>query len=171
MLPSNTQLEAEANTGALYQVTTSAGAADGPHTAPEDQTFHWSDGHHEITKKLSFSATDYELAMEASASLDGKPITPHRNRLAWWVWHDGAVYKSSATRERLLPNGRLKLSLPAIQKAGRFPRIRASTPNSLAPPEPLGIEDQFFTAAFIPDGGDVTLWHFTQYHTTSGGSE
>ena len=27
-----------------------------------------------------------------------------------------------------------------------------------------GIEDQFFTATFIPDGTDLSLWHWTQWH-------
>ena len=35
----------------------------------------------------------------------------------------------------------------------------------------LGIEDQFFTAAFMPDGSDLSLWHWTQFHNISNGSE
>jgi YidC/Oxa1 family membrane protein insertase len=35
----------------------------------------------------------------------------------------------------------------------------------------LGIEDQFFTAAFIPDGADLTLWDWYQTHNISNGSE
>ncbi|MGC1965952.1 MAG: membrane protein insertase YidC, partial [Candidatus Acidiferrales bacterium] len=36
------------------------------------------------------------------------------------------------------------------------------------PLEFTGIEDQFFTAAFLPDGTDVSLWHWMQNHTTTG---
>jgi YidC/Oxa1 family membrane protein insertase len=32
------------------------------------------------------------------------------------------------------------------------------------PMEYLGIEDQFFTAAFLPDGAQLSLWHWTQDH-------
>ena len=32
------------------------------------------------------------------------------------------------------------------------------------PMEYLGIEDQFFTAAFLPDGAELSLWHWTQDH-------
>ena len=32
------------------------------------------------------------------------------------------------------------------------------------PMEYLGIEDQFFTAAFLPDGTELSLWHWTQDH-------
>ena len=59
MLP-DTQLESEANS-ALYQVTSGTAEADGTIRAPATITFHWSDGHLDITKKLGFS-TDYELS-------------------------------------------------------------------------------------------------------------
>ncbi len=166
MLP-DTQLESQANTAALYQVTTSAGAVNGTLTAPVDVTFHWSDGHLDITKKLSFS-TDYQLAVEASASLDGKPVAPIG--IAWrGGFGDRAVYKAAQLVSVYYQTGG-KLSLLQYKKLG-VPSNQSQYAEQPGSMEFLGIEDQFFTAAFIPNGTDVTLWHFTQYHTTSAGSE
>jgi YidC/Oxa1 family membrane protein insertase len=39
------------------------------------------------------------------------------------------------------------------------------------PMEFLGIEDQFFTAAFIPDGSDLSLWDSTQYQASNPEAE
>ena len=166
MLP-DTQLESQANS-ALYQVTPSAGAADGTLTAPADITFHWSDGHLDITKKLSFS-TDYELSVEASRSLDGKPIAPVG--IAWrGGFGDRAVYKASQLVSVFYQTSG-KLSLLQYKKLG-VPSNQSQPAEQPGSMEFLGIEDQFFTAAFIPE------WHGPRrsgigrrYHTRSGGSE
>ena len=42
--------------------------------APTEVTFHWSDGHLDVTKKLSFTP-DYELTVECAVTLDGKPVS------------------------------------------------------------------------------------------------
>ena len=165
MLP-DTQLEGQANS-ALYQVTTSTGSADGTIAAPADVMFHWSDGHLDIDKKLSFSA-DYELSVEASATFDGKPIAPVG--IAWrGGFGDRAVYKAAQLVSVYYQTGG-KLNLLQYKKLG-VPSNQSQYAEQPGSMEFLGIEDQFFTAAFIPNGTDVTLWHFTQYHTTPGGSE
>src|SRR5580698_6251839 len=85
---SDAQLEAKANS-ALYAVT-----PDQPNlAAPIEVTFHWSDGHLDVTKKLSF-ASDYEMIAEVSVLLDGKPIPA---ALAWrGGFGDRAVYKAAS---------------------------------------------------------------------------
>ncbi len=165
MLP-DSQLESQANT-ALYQVTTSTGSSDGILTAPVDITFHWSDGHLDVTKKLSF-ATDYQLTVETSVSLDGKPVAPVG--IAWrGGFGDRAVYKASQLVSVYgQTNGKLTLT--------QYKKLGVST-NQSQPAEQagsmefLGIEDQFFTAAFIPNGSDLTLWDWTQTHTLADGTE
>ena len=54
------QLEAQANS-ALYEMTPSTKTA----SAPAEVTFHWSDGHLDVTKKLKF-AQDYQLSIEVA---------------------------------------------------------------------------------------------------------
>ncbi len=85
---SDSQLEAKANS-ALYEVT------PGPSnlTAPTEVTFHWSDGHLDVTKKLNFGL-DYVLSAEVSVVLDGKPIPAG---IAWrGGFGDKEVYKAAS---------------------------------------------------------------------------
>src|SRR5215469_13909184 len=66
------QMEAQANAG-LYEVTPAATGANAELQAPAEVTFHWSDGHLGVVKKLSFTP-DYELTIECTAKVNGKPI-------------------------------------------------------------------------------------------------
>ena len=85
---SDSQLEAKANS-ALYEVT----PATGNLTAPTEITFHWSDGHLDVNKKLNFSL-DYVMSAEVSVLLDGKPIPAG---IAWrGGFGDRAVYKAAS---------------------------------------------------------------------------
>ena len=165
MLP-DTQLESEANS-ALYQVTSGTAEADGTIQAPATITFHWSDGHLDVTKKLEFAA-DYELSVETSVALDGKPVAPIG--IAWrGGFGDRAVYKAAQlVTVYYETNG--KLSLLQYKKLG-VPSNQSEYAEQPGSMEFLGIEDQFFTAAFLPNGTDVSLWHWTQYYSTAGGSE
>ena len=52
LLLSDPQLESQANS-ALYEVTTPAGSASENLQAPLTVTFHWSDGHLDVTKKMN----------------------------------------------------------------------------------------------------------------------
>jgi len=165
MLP-DSQLESEANS-ALYQVTSSAGNAGGALTAPADITFHWSDGHLDVTKTLSF-ADDYQLTVETSVTLDGKPIAPVA--IAWrGGFGDRAVYKASQL-VNVFGETNGKLTLTQYKKLG-VPSNQSQPAEQAGSMEFLGIEDQFFTAAFIPNGSDLTLWHWTQTHTLTDGTE
>jgi YidC/Oxa1 family membrane protein insertase len=151
------QLEAQANS-ALYQMTPDAPSAN----APAEITFHWSDGHLDVTKTLKF-AKDYQLTLAASVTQDGKPLPV---AVAWrGGFGDRAVYKAPTLVNVFYKQGG-KLNLLQYKKLGVSGN--QSQPLELAGPmEFAGIEDQFFTATLIPDGPDDTplsVWDWTQYH-------
>ncbi|HXQ26475.1 MAG TPA: membrane protein insertase YidC [Candidatus Acidoferrales bacterium] len=154
---SDAQLQEQANAG-LYDVTPAAGDL----TAPAEVAFHWSDGHLDVTKKLKF-AEDYQVSIEVSATLDGKPIAP---ALAWrGGFGDKAVYKASQLVNVFYKQGD-SMNLLQYKKLGVSGN--QSQPAQLAGPLAFtGIEDQFFAAAFIPEGTDLSLWHWTQYHNVT----
>jgi YidC/Oxa1 family membrane protein insertase len=151
---SDLQLESRINS-ALYEVT-SASDTDTV-TAPSEITFHWSDGHLDVTKKLNFKQ-DYEMSVEVSANLDGRPLPV---AVAWrGGFGDKAVYKASQLVTVFYKqNG--KLSLLQYKKLGVSGN--QTQPSAVTGPmEFLGIEDQFFTATFLPAGTDLSLSHWTQ---------
>ncbi|MGC2422370.1 MAG: membrane protein insertase YidC [Candidatus Acidiferrales bacterium] len=158
---SDAQLEAQANSG-LYDVAPAADHFD----APAEITFHWSDGHLDITKTLRFTE-DYQLSVEVSATLDGKPLP---SALAWrGGFGDKAVYKASQLVAVFYKqNG--KLTVLQYKKLGQ-PTSQSQPLLQPGPMEFLGIEDQFFTAAFIPDGTDLSLWDSTQYQGSNPEAE
>ena len=129
-----------------------------------DVTFHWSDGHLDVTKKLSFTQ-DYQMSVEVAVTLDGKPLPA---AIAWrGGFGDRAVYKASQQVNVFYKqNG--KLNLLTYKKLG----VSGNQSEPLEQPGPMeftGIQDQFFTATFIPDGPDgaeVSLWDWTPYHGT-----
>ena len=154
VLLSDQALETKANT-ALYQVTSTG---DTLH-APAEVDFHWSDGHLEVNKKISFTQS-YELSLEVSATLDGRPLPVGVEWLGGFgdkeVYQAStlvAVYYKKDGKMTLLPYKKL-----GVQGNQTEPFLQAG------PMEYAGIEDSFFTAAFIPDGTDISLWHWTQWH-------
>jgi len=151
---SDAQLEAKANS-ALYQVT-----PDQPNwSAPGEVTFHWSDGHLDVTKKLIFDL-NYEMAAQVSVLLDGNPIPA---ALAWrGGFGDRAVYKA-ASLVTVYYKLNDKLELLQYKKLG-VSGNQSQPALQNGPMEYLGIEDQFFTAAFLPDGAQLSLWHWTKDH-------
>jgi YidC/Oxa1 family membrane protein insertase len=151
---SDAQLEAKANS-ALYEVT-----PDQPNlSAPGEVAFHWSDGHLDVTKKLIFGL-NYEMATEVSVLLDGNPIPA---ALAWrGGFGDRAVYKA-ASLVTVYYKLNDKLELLQYKKLG-VSGNQSQPALQNGPMEYLGIEDQFFTAAFLPDGAQLSLWHWTQDH-------
>ena len=159
---SDAQLESEANAG-LYQVTAGETGQRQADTqvleAPASVTLHWSDGHLDIAKTLSFSP-NYQMSAEASATLDGKPLACG---IAWrGGFGDRAVYRAS------------QLVSVFYQQSGSLTTIqykKLGVPGNQTQPyqqpgamEFAGIEDQFFTAAFIPNGTELYLSHWTQWH-------
>jgi YidC/Oxa1 family membrane protein insertase len=154
-------LEAKANS-ALYQVTSTGSEL----TAPAEVDFHWSDGHLEVTKKLSFTKT-YEMSVEVSATLDGKPLPVGVEWLGGFG--DKEVYQAS-TLVQVYYKKAGKLTLMPYKKLG-VSGNQIEPFLQEGPMEYAGIEDSFFTAAFIPNGTDVSLWHWTQWHHYSDGDK
>jgi len=155
------QLEAEANS-ALYEMTPSTGSA----TAPVDVTFHWSNGQLDVTKKLSF-AQDYQLSIEVAVTLDGKPLPA---TIAWrGGFGDRAAFRESQYVSIFYKqNG--KLNTLAFKKLGT-PGNQIEAVEQAGPMEYAGIQDQFFTATFIPDGTDIALWDWGQWHHSTANGQ
>ena len=152
------QLEAQANSG-LYEVSPAATDASADFQAPTEVTFHWSDGHLDVVKKLSFTP-DYELTVECTVTVDGKPIPA---AIAWrGGFGDKEVY-NAAQLVTVFYKQNDKLNLLQYKKLGVSGNQSEPAVQS-GPLEYLGIEDQFFTAAFLPDGTNLSLWHWMQTH-------
>ena len=147
-------LEAKANS-ALYQIAPSGIAAQ----APASVTMQWSDGHLSVTKKLDFG-NNYDVSLEASVLLDGKPIP---FALAWrGQFGDPAVNQAPQTVTVFYKqNGKLN----SLQyKSLGVPSNRIMPYEQGGPMEYAGIQDQFFAAAFMSQNGDLKLWDWTQWH-------
>jgi YidC/Oxa1 family membrane protein insertase len=151
VLLSDAQLEVQANS-ALYEIT------PGPNhlNAPAEIAFHWSDGHLDVVKKLKFDQ-GYELSVEASATLDGKPLPV---AIAWRGGFGDKAVRNASQLVSVFYKSNGKLVLLQYKKLGVDKNQTQPTEQS-GPMEFLGIEDQFFTATFIPDGADLSLWHWT----------
>lgn len=165
----DSQLESQANDG-LYEVSAAflrqdgtAAAASEPQPANEFEapvgvTFHFSDGHLDVTKKLSFNQS-YELTVETTVLVDGKPAAAG---IAWrGGFGDKEVYHASQLVTVFYDEGG-KLNLLPYKKLG----VSGNQSQPVIQGGPLGsagIEDQFFAAAFIPDGmADLSEWHWMQ---------
>ncbi|MGB9312219.1 MAG: membrane protein insertase YidC [Candidatus Acidiferrales bacterium] len=127
--------------------------------APIKIIFHWSDGHLDVTKTLNFTA-NYEMTVEVSVLLDGKPEPV---AVAWrGGFGDKAVYNAAQLVTVYYKTGG-KLTLLQYKKLG-VSGNQGQPAVQNGPLEFAGIEDQFFTAAFLPDGTDISLWHWMQNH-------
>jgi YidC/Oxa1 family membrane protein insertase len=148
------ELESEANS-ALYEITPSTQDV----AAPAVVTFHWSDGHLDVTKKISFTQ-DYQLSVEVAVTLDGKPLPA---TIAWrGGFGDRAAFRESQYVSVFYKqNG--KLNILAFKKLGT-PGNQIESAEQAGPMEYSGIQDQFFTATFIPSGTEISLWHWGQWH-------
>jgi YidC/Oxa1 family membrane protein insertase len=188
LMLSDSQLQSEANS-ALYQVTTADLAAAAPAKssgtasrtatktaaptpmpdqlgAPTSLIFHWSDGHLDVTKTLSFSP-DYQLSVEASVTLDGKPIPV---AIAWRGGFGDKAIRNASQLVSVFYKQQDKLNLLQYKKLG-VSGNQSQPAEQYGPLEFAGIEDQFFTATFIPDGAGISLWHWTQYHSFTANSQ
>ena len=147
------KLEEQANS-ALYQITPAGSQV----AAPGSVTMQWSDGHLSVTKKLDF-AKDYTVHLEASVTLDGKALP---FAVAWrGAFGDKAVYQASQyVYVFYTQNG--KTNLLQYKSLGN-PANRIQPFDQGGPMEFAGIEDQYFAAAFIPDGAEISLRHWTQW--------
>jgi YidC/Oxa1 family membrane protein insertase len=157
---SDSQLESDANNG-LYEIsTTSADSQSGDTlTAPATVTFHWSNGRLDLTKKLNFTS-DYQMSAEVSATLDGRPLACGISWLGGFG--DRTVYRASQLVSVFYEQGG-SLNVLQYKKLG----VSGNQTQPFQQPgavEYAGLEDQFFAAAFLPDGADLYLSHWTQWH-------
>jgi YidC/Oxa1 family membrane protein insertase len=160
--------QTEQENSGLYKITVAQGQAGttaaAPYSgneivAPATVTFHWSDGHLDITKKLSFDAT-YVVSVSVQATFDGRPLPV---AIAWrGGFGDKAVYKA-ATLVNVFYKQNDKLNLIAVKKLG-VSGNQSQPSLQTGPLQYAGVEDQFFTAAFLADGTNLSLWHWTQDH-------
>ena len=181
------QLEAKANSalykvqafGAQVVVTEKAGSGStaaavaaaraaatnsgqGPLEAPIKIIFHWSDGHLDVTKTLNFTL-NYETTVEVVVMLDEKPQPA---AVAWrGGFGDKAVYNAAQLVTVYYKTGG-KLNLLQYKKLG-VSGNQSQPAIQYGPLEFAGVEDQFFTASFLPDGTDISLWHWMQNHTVT----
>jgi YidC/Oxa1 family membrane protein insertase len=142
--------ESAANS-ALYRVSPPGMALK----APAEVTFEWSDGHLAVRKKLKF-AESYVLELETSVALDGRPLPA---AIAWrGGFGDTTVYQA-ALQVDVFYSAAGKLTLLPGKKLGAsgHPEERAL---QTGPLDYTGIEDKFFTAAFLPDDSALQLLHW-----------
>ena len=148
----DTGLEAAANSG-LYAVSSKETTV---HT-PGEIDFEWSDGHLEVSKKLKFG-TGYETSIEVSATLDGRPLPVG---LAWrGGFGDESVINAPQSVNVFYSTGG-KLSTIAYKNLGE--KDHADQPAmATGNAEFGGVQDLFFTAAFLPNEPGLTIWDETE---------
>jgi YidC/Oxa1 family membrane protein insertase len=152
------QLQGAANNG-LYQISSGAEARH----APADVEFAWSDGHLEITKHFRFDHT-YVVRVETSAKLDGKPITAG---IGWLGGFGDLTVTNPAPVETVTTyygeNGKIT----------NFPYKKLEGTDKWGPgvwqggKDFTGIEDRYFTAAFLPANGAAPGTLETRYWKAS----
>jgi YidC/Oxa1 family membrane protein insertase len=141
----NPELEKAANTG-LYKLSSGAGTTL---TAPADVEFSWSDGHLEITKRYHFDHT-YVARVDATAKLDGKPIAAG---LGWLGGFGDLTVTNPAPVETVTTY------YSEAGKINNFAYKKLEGLDHWAPgiwqggKDFAGIEDRYFTAAFLPANG------------------
>jgi YidC/Oxa1 family membrane protein insertase len=152
------QLQNAANAG-LYQSSSTATSLH----APADAEFTWSDGHLEIKKHFRFDHT-YVVRVETSASLNGRPINAG---LGWLGGFGDLTVTNPAPVETVstyyTENGKittyLHKKLDGLDKWG--PGVWQGGKDF------VGIEDRYFTAAFLPVNGAAPGTLATRYWKTS----
>ncbi|MDE3169546.1 MAG: membrane protein insertase YidC, partial [Acidobacteriota bacterium] len=157
----SSQDEQKANT-ALYEVE----PATDELKAPARVTFRWSDGHLAVTKTLNFSR-DYQVSMDVSVTDDGRPV---QAAVAWRGGFGDASVSGWAERADVFYNQSDSIERQVYKKLGVSGS--QSQPQQIGGPmQYLGLEDQFFAAAFLPENQNLSLWDWTQYQTVTTGSK
>jgi YidC/Oxa1 family membrane protein insertase len=154
----NADLEKTANNG-LFKLTPANAANTNPITAPADVQFSWSDGHLEITKHFHFDNT-YVVRVDVTAKLDGKPLEAG---LAWLGGFGDLTVTNPAPVETVTTyyseNGKIV----------NFPYKKLEGLDHWGPgvwqggKDFTGIEDRYFTAAFLPPNGAASGMLQTRY--------
>jgi YidC/Oxa1 family membrane protein insertase len=152
------ELQTAANAG-LYQMSPEGASV----AAPTDVDFSWSDGHLEVTKHFHFDGS-YVAHVEVSAKKDGTPITAG---IAWLGGFGDVTVANPANWDSVQTyyseGGKISTFLPkkldGIDKWG----------NGLwqGGKDLTGLEDRYFTAAFLPANGAAPGTLETRYWKTS----
>jgi YidC/Oxa1 family membrane protein insertase len=149
---SDAKLDAAANDG-LYVVKSSSNELH----APAEVDFECSDGHLDVMKQFKFEV-GYEVELSVSATLNGNPLPVS---VAWrGGFGDQSVPNESALTEVFFSESG-KIQLLTYKKLGENenPSQPAQVTGYI---DAAGIEDQFFTAAFLPHQPGIDLWDWTQ---------
>ena len=135
--------------GAASSVTADNDAMAKGIPTPATVEFSWSDGHLEVTKRYHFDHS-YVMRIDASAKLDGKPIEAG---IGWLGGFGDLTVTNPAPVETVTTyfseNGKLN----------NFPYKKLEGLDHWAPgvwqggKDFAGIEDRYFTAAFLPPNG------------------
>jgi YidC/Oxa1 family membrane protein insertase len=144
----NADLEKTANNGLFKLVSGSTGNAN-PVSAPADLQFSWSDGHLEITKHIHFD-NSYVVRVDATAKLDGKPI---QAGLAWLGGFGDLTVKDPAPIETVntfySESGKITTyAYKKLEGSDHWPPGVWQGGKDFT-----GLEDRYFTAAFLPSNG------------------
>jgi YidC/Oxa1 family membrane protein insertase len=152
------ELQTAANAG-LYQMSPEAAQVG----SPTDVDFSWSDGHLEVTKHFRFDHS-YVTHVEVSAKLNGKPVTAG---IAWLGGFGDLTVVNPANWDSVQTyyseGGKISTFLPKklddLDKWG----------NGLwqGGKDFTGLEDRYFTTAFMPANGAVSGTLETRYWKAS----
>ncbi len=150
------QQQTAANT-ALYQMTTPANVA-----SPTDVDFSWSDGHLEVTKHFHFD-NSYVVHAEVAAKFDGAPITAG---LGWLGGFGDLTVTNPAPWETV------QTYYSEGGKISTFLHKKLDGPDKWngiwqGGKDFAGIEDRYFTAAFLPANGPAPGTLETRYWKAS----
>jgi YidC/Oxa1 family membrane protein insertase len=150
------QLEKAANT-ALYKVSTDGSTVD----APADLTFTWSDGHLEVVKTFHFDHS-YVVNVETTTSLNGVHVVAG---LAWRGGFGDVTVTDPAPAATINTfyneNGKLSMFLEKkLDSADKWGNTWQGGKSF------TGIEDRYFTAAFLPPADSLSTTLQTRYWKT-----
>ncbi len=152
------QLQNAANAG-LYQISSDGTTLH----APAEVEFAWSDGHLEVTKHFRFDHT-YVVRVETSVKLNGNSIPAG---IAWLGGFGDLTVTNPAPVETVTTY------YSEGGKISTFPHKKLDGVEKWGPgiwqggKEFTGIEDRYFTAAFLPASGATSGGLETRYWKTS----
>jgi YidC/Oxa1 family membrane protein insertase len=157
------QLQTQANSALYVAGTPQEGALDGTLRAPTELAFTWSDGHLEVTKTFRFDDS-YVVHVETSAKFNGAPI---KAGLAWLGGFGDLTVQNPAPVETVNTfyneGGKLTdLTYKKLEGPEKWgPGVWAGGKDF------AGIEDRYFTAAFLPANGVASGSIETRYWKVS----
>jgi YidC/Oxa1 family membrane protein insertase len=113
--------------------------------APAEITLAWSDGHLEVTKRLKFNPT-YIVELQTTVTLDG---VPQRASLSWAGGFGDITAYRAAAQTQVFTSAAGKLNTLAAKNLGKPGQTTVHQPVA-GTFDFAGIEDLYFTAAFMP---------------------